>query len=225
MVALILDTETTGHNEPEVIEVGYVQINLDSGKPLSGPLTFECRYKPTKPSLLGALKVHHILDEELEECEPTGSFQLPEGTEYLIGQNIDYDWAAIGKPDVRRICTLALARTYYPELDSHSQVSLVYHFAKDRREARERIRNAHSALPDVLMCLGNLQHMTQDRLPKYGSWEELWRLSEAARVPKVMPFGKHRGERIARVPGDYKRWLLRQPDVDPYLRRALEGVA
>lgn len=225
MIALVLDTETTGHDEPEVIEVGYVRVILDGGTVVGTADRFERRYKPTKPSLLGALKVHHILDEELEECEPTGSFQLPEGTEYLIGQNIDYDWAAIGKPDVRRICTLALARTYYPELDSHSQVSQVYHFAKDQREARERIRNAHSALPDVLMCLGNLQYMTQDRLPKYESWEELWQLSEAARVPKVMPFGKHRGEPIALVPGDYKRWLLRQPDVDPYLRRALGGVA
>lgn len=225
MTTLVLDTETTGHDEPEVIEVGHAQVALNGGVPVDTGAHFERRYKPTKPSLLGALKVHHILDEELGGCEPSGSFQLPEDTKYLIGQNIDYDWAAIGKPDVRRICTLALARTYYPEMDSHSQVSQVYHFAKDQREARERIRNAHSALPDVLMCLGNLQYMTQDRLPQYASWEELWQLSEAARVPKVMPFGKHRGEPIAAVPADYKRWLLRQPDVDPYLRRALEGVA
>jgi exodeoxyribonuclease X len=37
-----------------------------------------------------------------------------------------------------------------------------------------------------------------------------------------MPFGKHRGVAMAEVPADYKRWLRGQPDVDPYLRQALE---
>ena len=36
-----------------------------------------------------------------------------------------------------------------------------------------------------------------------------------------MPFGRHAGEKIADVPTDYVAWLLRQPDVDEYLRTAL----
>jgi len=36
-----------------------------------------------------------------------------------------------------------------------------------------------------------------------------------------MPFGKHKGTPMADVPRDYKAWLLNQPDVDPYLRKAL----
>jgi len=38
-----------------------------------------------------------------------------------------------------------------------------------------------------------------------------------------MPFGKHKGLPIREVPADYRRWLLGQSDVDPYLRRALQG--
>ena len=38
-----------------------------------------------------------------------------------------------------------------------------------------------------------------------------------------MTFGKHKGTPISAIPGDYKAWLLRQPDVDPYLAQALRA--
>jgi hypothetical protein len=57
------------------------------------------------------------------------------------------------------------------------------------------------------------------------TWEGIWHASEQARIPKVMTFGKHKGAAIADIPADYKRWLLGQQDVDPYLVKALRGVA
>lgn len=54
------------------------------------------------------------------------------------------------------------------------------------------------------------------------SWEELWEISEDARIPKIIRFGKHTGSKIEDIPHDYKRWLLGQADIDPYLRKALE---
>jgi hypothetical protein len=53
--------------------------------------------------------------------------------------------------------------------------------------------------------------------------EHLWEISERARIPTRMPFGKYKGTPIADIPNDYKRWLLEQPDVDPYLAQALTG--
>jgi len=53
--------------------------------------------------------------------------------------------------------------------------------------------------------------------------EQLWTLSEEARIPSVMPFGKHKGELITDVPMDYKRWLLNQDNIDSYLKSALLG--
>ena len=51
--------------------------------------------------------------------------------------------------------------------------------------------------------------------------ESLWMASEKARMPTHMPFGKHKGVPLNEVPSDYKSWLLGQPDIDPYLRKAL----
>lgn len=54
--------------------------------------------------------------------------------------------------------------------------------------------------------------------------EQLYLLSEQALIPSHIHFGKHRGMAISDLPGDYKQWLLRQDELDPYLRKALTAV-
>lgn len=68
------------------------------------------RYNPGKPITFGALATHHIMDEELVDCTPVASFTLPGHMDYMIGHNVDFDWEVNGRPEVKRICTLALAR-------------------------------------------------------------------------------------------------------------------
>jgi exodeoxyribonuclease X len=159
------------------------------------------------------------LDEELVDCPASSTFKLPKGLEYLIGHNVDFDWAVAGSPDVRRICTLSLARAVWPELEAHNQSALLYYF--DRANAKARLRNAHSAGADIRICATILEHICEKL--QIDSLEVLWEKSEASRIPSHMPFGKHKGLPIAEVPKDYVRWLLGQPDVDPYLRKALTG--
>jgi exodeoxyribonuclease X len=57
------------------------------------------------------------------------------------------------------------------------------------------------------------------------TWEDVWKVSEIARIPAVMSFGKHKGTPIKDIPADYKEWLLKQTDIDPYLFKALKGDA
>ena len=60
---------------------------------------------------------------------------------------------------------------------------------------------------------------------KINSMQELFDASEDARIPRTINFGKHRGSAIAELPADYVQWLLRQDELDPYLRKALENTA
>lgn len=216
MTAVIFDTETTGSHDPQIIEAAWLRV--DSPATLNVIEQFEQRYRPTQPITLGALATHHIYDEELVDCPPHTDFKLPADVKYIIGHNIDYDWKAIGQPGVKRICTLALARCFYPDADSHSQSAMIYLI--DRANARNRLRTAHSALADVHNCRSLLESLLTLCGPA-ADWEALWQISEQARIPKIMMFGKHKGAVIASIPADYKAWLLRQPDVDPYLRAAL----
>ena len=181
------------------------------------------RYKPSKPIELGALATSHILDEELIDCPPHDSFKLPEDVTYLIGHNVDYDWGVIGKPDIKRICTKALSSMLWPDADSHTQSAMIYlHY---RSEAPELLRNAHAALDDVKNCRLLLIKILGSLAAELGrpvaDWEELWTISEDARIPAVIGFGKHRGTKFSDLPADYRRWLLNQPDLDPFVRKAL----
>ena len=218
MTAYIFDTETTGTAQPDIIEAAWLQLEDVQG--LAVKQQFEQRYKPTHPNTLGALAVHHIYDEELQDCPPCSMFQFPADATYMIGHNVDYDWEVSGKPKVKRICTLALSRFLLPELDSHSQSALMYYFF--RPHARERLKNAHSALADVQNCRFILQKLIALLPEPVQSWEQLWEQSEIARLPRVMPFGKHKGTAIAELPADYQDWLLRQDSMDPYIKLAIQ---
>lgn len=214
---VIFDTEATDIKEPVLIEAAWLEVT--SLTPLTIGETFVQRYNPGKPISLGALATHHILDEELIDCPPASSFKLPDDVSYLIGHNVDFDWQVLGQPPIKRICTLALARKVWPHLDSHNQSALLYHL--DRQHAREQLRNAHSALADVGICAKILEAICTEL--RIDTAEALWIASEKARMPTHMPFGKHKGIPLNEVPMDYKSWLLGQPDIDPYLRKALEA--
>lgn len=217
MSAIILDTETTGIDCPEVVELAYLG-------PLDTPTSEVCEgvrlsFKPSKPISLGAMSTHHIIPSDLVDCDPwPGSWPLPDGIEFIVGHNVDYDWKAIGSPNVKRICTLALARHVYPTVDSHALGAMIYHLYPHAL-ARQLVRDAHSALTDTHLCRRVLLAIVETLRPR--DWPHLHELSEMARVPTVMPFGKHKGTPLTQVPSDYKRWLLTQADVDPYLVKAL----
>jgi exodeoxyribonuclease X len=223
---LIIDTETTGFTEPvEPIEVAWAQLDagpinsdLDLALDLMGK--FDQRYKPSQPISFGAMATHHITDADLADCPPPTDFALPEDTTFLVGHNIDFDWNVIGKPDVPRICTLALSRRLWPDEMGHSLGAMMYRLLEDKDEAKDLLKDAHSAYQDVLLTRILLQHILE-KMPKVRTWERLWEASERARIPVTMPFGKHKGIAIADLPADYCDWLLKQTEMDPYVLVAI----
>jgi exodeoxyribonuclease X len=187
--------------------------------------SFLQRYNPGKPIALGALATHHIMDEDLADCPPYTDFRLPAGIEYYGRLQRGLRLAGYRRADIKRICVLALCRHFLPGLDSHSQSAVLYHLV--RWQARELLKNAHSADADVYNCHIILSHLIPRLVDSAEplTWERIWQRSELARIPTVMTFGKHKGMPIKDVPGDYRQWLLKQPDIDPYLIKALQGKA
>lgn len=220
--AIVFDTETTGFDKPEIIEAAWMVL---SDNPFEGNIEhadgrmFHSRFKPSKDIDVGAMAVHHILSSDLVDCRPSESFVLPE-VEYVVGHNVDYDMGLIsyaeGVTPPKRICTLALSRHLFPGI-SHSQGAVLYHLLGAR--ARPMLQGAHNALVDVTNCLLILKQVIA--LKNLTTWEEIYALSEVARVPTVMAFGKHKGTLITELPKDYIQWFLKQIDIDPYLEKAL----
>lgn len=213
MKTLIIDTETTNADgTAEIIEAAW--LDMDGGEYCE-------RFKPVGTITFGAMAVHHIMPDDLVHCRDSAEFALP-ACEFVIGHNVDFDWKVMGRPDVKRICTLALCRYLWPEADSHKQGAMMYFlFGSDAQEA---VKGAHNALEDVKMCQ-QIFFSCVGALINRGiccdTMEDIWKASEIARVPTVMSFGMHKGTAIKDVPESYVKWLLKQPDVDPYLRQAL----
>lgn len=223
-LAIIVDCESTDKQDRpdrlnEVIELAYVELrNYFPGH------HFEQRYKPKHPSTWGALATHHILPDDLlgmpsnETIDPR---MIPGN--YWIGHNIDFDWTLLGAPPVKRICTLALSRSLYPQLDSHTLSAMLYFFLGANAATREKLRSAHSALADCFLCFELLKHLCQQLDIEYldaTGLEKLWLASEEARVPKIMTFGKFKDQPISAVDRGYANWYRRQSDPDPYVIEA-----
>ncbi|ENV09506.1 hypothetical protein F966_02164 [Acinetobacter higginsii] len=86
-------------------------------------------------------------------------------------------------------------------------------------KSRESIRNAHNAKQDILLTAVLLKQICKSLGIK--DMQSLYLFSEQARIPTRMPYGKHKHTLIKDLPADYVSWLLRQDDLDPYIKKAL----
>ena len=222
MSALILDTETHDLNGYP-IEIAYAPCSFEQGVLVinQGEVVDEYFSCP-EPIALGALATRHILEADIAEKPSFDTFKMPQGVQYLIGHNIDYDIKAVQKcqPDftVKGICTLALCRMVWPELP-HTLSAMYYHVMDDLELARKHLRHAHNAKADIYFTGVILKTLVEQLGIK--DMNSLFIMSETARIPKYITFGKHKGTAIKDLDSGYVSWLLKQPDLDPYLRKAL----
>jgi len=226
MSAIILDTETHDMNGYP-IEIAHVPVNFSNGElAVDKDACFDEYFSCPEPISYGAMAVHHILESDIAGKPSYETFRLPEGIQYIIGHNVDYDINALKRIDpdinVKGICTLALARKAWPDAPAHNLSTLYYMIHGGNALTRRELRNAHNVGADIMFTTSILEHITDVLGIK--DIETLFEASEAARIPEIIPFGKHKGTRIKDLPGDYVGWLLRQPDLDPYLHKALTGA-
>jgi exodeoxyribonuclease X len=212
--AIFLDTETTQRKSTPEIPIEVMELAWRDHRDRA--CSFSERYRPIKAPAWGAMAVHGITMQDVLNCPPSAValLDIPKAT-YWIGHNIDFDWDALGRPPVKRICTLALARSVFPELDSHTLTTVYFYVNGINSATREAIRNAHSALHDVDFCI-NIFDAICAKLNTH-DLQELHEMSEEARIPKIMTFGKFKDQPISAVDRGYAAWYARQDDPDPYV--------
>lgn len=220
MRAVIFDCESTGLKDARIIESGLIHVDVRDGILLYGTPELS-RFNPGKPSDLGAINVHHILDSELEGMPCYTTFSLPDYSEYVIGQNVDYDMQVIGNPlQYKRICTVGMARKLWPEADSHSLGCMMYHLFGRTDATRQMLKDAHSAMADCRMTY----LLVEEILKRTGiqNLEELHLYSEECKISTAkMPFGKYRGQYLVdlvKTDRGYLLWLTSQKEMDENIR-------
>lgn len=234
MKVIIADTETTGTEDgSEIIEAAWLFLPgtpgdfLDVKKATSFEY-FHQRYKPKFDIQLGAMATHNIIPSDLEDCPASSTFELEADTGFMIGHNIDFDSRMMGDPEVKLICTLAMSRFLFPELDTHKQGAMIYYIGQVYKRlewAREMTTRSHAALDDVRMCAILLRFLLVTAIERgvpLATWDQVYEFSQLARIPTVMGFGKHKGCPIEMVPSDYVRWYRSQTEKDPWLLEAFK---
>jgi len=219
--AYIIDTETTGLIDPiQVISLATAP-TADNLAPCETAPS-EVFFCPSKPIEWGAMATHGVLMEDLEGKRPADEACLPVDCTHIIAHNADFDWKALGQPKVKRICTLALARDAWPELDSHTLGALMYYTQGCTASTRDLLKGAHGAGYDVGLLALLLPILVEHFAAT--SVEHLWQICEEARIPKIMSFGKYRGQPVHAVDGGWISWYRRQEDPDPYLLKAFKRL-
>ena len=224
----IADTECTGTDPAvdQVIELAAMDLPHDIAgfmKAQIDELPMDHRYfSHDVPMQLGALNTHHITADKLAGKPRFEGFANPGG--YMIGHNVNFDSDFLSCQGAKRICTLALARYTWPELDSHTQGAILYHIAaltkRPQSWAAALLKNAHSADADVMNCARILKMLIHIHKPV--SWEALYQLALEARIPKVMTFGKFKGMPVEQVEKTWADWYAGTETPDEYVILALK---
>ena len=232
MTTYILDTETTGLVDPHMTEAAYSIIDITNGQVQVLQAPRDKRFNPLKPISLGSMATSHICDEDVANEPPHTDFRLPSSVKYLVGHNIDYDMQVLKNAGVthtpKLICTKAMSNFLLPTLESHTLVALLYHFHRD--VARRDAKQAHAAVYDIFftqLVLSSLIDLANSQGHSITDVESLYQLSELARIPTHLSFGKYKGQAIADIAANpdgagYLKWLLNQDSVDPYLAQACQ---
>lgn len=226
MTALIFDTET--HKLfGDLIEAAFIGIDILPNSGLIRTQTeYSQRFKPSEPIHIGAMAVHHIIDEDLERCPDYTTFRFPENidVQYLIGHNIDYDMdvldrAGVPTQNIKRICTLAMARYIWPSLKTHTLNALAYYVSSNRKQTQYNVRNAHNALVDCNTTFELLRAIMQ--IAGLRTIEELYQFSESARIPTHIFYGKYKGTALSDLELEQLEWIKHRSD-DQYLLIAID---
>lgn len=233
MRVYIADTECTGidPDADQVIELAVMDLPDTVEAFLKAKIEDlpmeHCYFGHTAPMKFGALNTHHINPDRLKGLKPFGG-QLANPGGYMIGHNADFDSGFLGCAGAKRICTLALARNLWPDIDSHSQGAVLYYIAyqtgKGYQWATDLLKNAHAADADVMNCARILKYaiMTiERRTGQKLDWEGLYKYSLEARIPKIMTFGKFAGQPVEEVEPSWAQWYAGTDKPDPFVMSAL----
>lgn len=236
-ITVVVDVETTGNNDPDVIQICAVETRPPLAPVNERIRTLVAYFNSRKAFEPGALAVHNILPEDVAgfpEYRDSEIYRFfADQVEYVIGHNIDSDAGAMGLQSVvKRICTLAIARRLWPSY-SHKLAALVYALTPPAEwsDVRDVVRKAHNAVADVELTCRLLDFIYEARpeLKRATDFEPLYRFSERCRLPDRMPIGKHgrrpecpEGDRLVDIPPGYIQWAFKNmTSIDPYLRHSL----
>jgi len=213
-VYIFLDTETTGTGPDD--RLCQIAFKTDKG------LLVNELFNPGRPIAIEAMAVHHITNEMVggrpafkgsPAYEKLGTL-LNDDQNILVAHNARFDLDMLRRDGIqtdRAICTYKLTRHLDKEgsIPQYNLQYLRYYLKLDIQAV------PHSALGDILVLEGLFRRIRTQFEPA-GEADAAAQMLKISREPVLvarMPFGKHKGKKMAEVPLDYLEWL-KKTDID-----------
>lgn len=215
------DTETTGLR-PDKDRI----IELAAFDPVKN-ITF-CQFiNPGIPIPEESTKISNITDEMVKDAPPFSVIGqnfidfLDEDVILVAHNNDAFDEPFMKEefsrnqlffPKVSFIDSLKWARKYRKDLPRHGLQYL-------REAYKIEANQAHRALDDVIVLYQVFMQMVDDLAP-----EIILEKVKATTAPLTMPFGKHKGTPLTRLPKDYVKWLQGSGALDKTENESLKNA-
>lgn len=230
---VLVDTETTGtEDDAELLEI--------AAHCMAGEMQFSTYVMPLRPIPPQASAIHHIVDGDvvgapgrdlaLEQLE---RFVPADGVVVAHHAAFDRRMLAPALADRPWCCTMRLARHLLPDAPAYGNAALWYYLGG------HKITDVlHGATTDLVVTRFVFEQLLRryrefareraagdaERIAKSEQVETLVAFADRPYTMRTMPFGKHRGVPMDRVPQSYFRWALDggMPDLDDDLRYNFE---
>jgi len=215
---IYLDTETTDRGPAD--RLCQIAFKTEDG------LTVNELFNPGMPISIDAMTVHHITNEMVQD-KPSfrGSAAwnqlqalMASDNNVMVAHNAAFDMDKLKKEGIepkKWVCTFKMAR-YFDKGGLIPRYSLQYlrYYLNLNVDA-----TAHSALGDILVLEALFQHIHAKAVEEF-SHDAVAKMVEVSSKPvlyRKMPFGKHKGLKMEKVPVDYLQWLAKT-DLDEDMR-------
>lgn len=220
----IVDTETTGLDPAtcKLVEVAAVRLS----RSLEVIATFDTLVDPGVPIPAETSAIHHLTSRHVAGA-PSIEQATADLAEFIYGtpvaaHNAGFDAAFLPMIQGPWLCTKRLASHIFPDAPSKSNQVLRYWL--DLRVDTKGLA-PHRALSDCLVTAEILAACVREQMIReQGSFvtvADLLAYSNRPILISKMPFGKHKGEPLDRLPASYVFWLI-GCDIDPDLRHSLK---
>jgi DNA polymerase III epsilon subunit-like protein len=227
---VFMDTETTGHEDGDVIQVYVLNPNGEH---------FHARIRPDRPILAAATSIHGITNATAATFPPKEQiaveFQryvrdvLPKGV-IVVGHNIEFDVKGVQRTlhvvPQRTICTLRMVRKLIDRdvIGGHRLDHVHVFLYPDRLQDLLAKRASHDARHDCELTKDVYEGLLTraSALPGFNSDPDsvLKWVAAPMKIDK-WPFGKFKGQPLDIDPG-YASWYARQKDPDPDIIYSLD---
>lgn len=196
-VLRVIDTETTSL-EGGVCEIASVDI-VDGQicNPMSDFI------KPPEPISVGAMAIHHITNEDVAGAPPIDAvIDRYLNADVYVAHNAKFDRSKLPQITAPWVCTLKLARKLYPEIESHTNQHLRYHFMLDVNVPEGL--HAHRALYDCYVTAALLLRLNREAKLTISQMREI---KARPSLLHSMRFGKYKGEPFEEIAVKDQRYI------------------